>query len=174
MIAKQANLMGKHAEHLENLAIAARSNRAWILVQIGEAPMPTGDALIYWILPTIKNHGKNPARVVKTAIRQHQVPQPDRLPAIPQYTGEHTYNFILPPDVPMRPMNIALTPDDFQKIRQHESFLYAYGFIDYLDVGREQHQTRFCFLYHTALGADPAPDGFYMASEVPAAYTECT
>jgi hypothetical protein len=151
------------------------SERAWVLVEIGEAPMPTtGDAIAYWIMPVVKNHGKTSARIVKMALRQHQVAQPDSLPLVPEYRGEQSYNFILPPGLPIRPMSIGLISEDLNKIRELKTFLYVYGFVDYLDVGNVKRQTRFCYLYHVPVGGDPAPAGFYMSTQAPLAYTQCT
>ena len=150
------------------------SERAWLVVEIGQLPdiVPKPNEVeILWLAPHIKNYGKTTARIEKISIRQHQIPTKDTLPPEPEYLEETTVNFVLPPQVWARPWQLGIPTSDFYAIRQETISLYFYGYVDYKDLGKEQRQTRFCFRYIVQSGFSPEPSGFYPALNVPEPYT---
>lgn len=151
--------------------------RAWVQVDVGKIlefiPDPN-KVEILWIWPTVRNVGRTPARITRLSARQHQVPSADGLPLVPQYQNDKAVDFILPPKMPVQTMMVGVAAADFIKIKRGDSFLYLYGFVDYLDAGNTTRQTRFCFRYNVPHGFDPLAEGFYPATTVPEAYTKCT
>ena len=153
--------------------------RAWVSAEIGQLPELSADVAriaILYILPTFKNSGRTVARIKKIAVRQHQISKAGKLPLEPEYSGEHIFDFMLPPEKPiqMASGNIGLTQEEWLKINRDEVALYVYGYVDYLDVSNSRRQTRFCFMYHAPHGFDPTPSGFYPDLSAPLAYTKST
>ena len=81
---------------------------------------------------------------------------------------------IVPPNAAFQPLHVSIPLDKFVEIRNGESILYVYGFIDYIDFAEKPRQSRFCFEYHVPHGFDPQPRGFYISVNVPIAYVKCT
>lgn len=153
--------------------------RAWVLAEIGnlpDIPVKPDTMAILCVMPTFINSGRTVARTKRVALRQHQIPKPGKLPVEPEYKGETNLELILPPGKPIQMVsgNLSITPQEYLKVAQGEVFLHVYGFVDYLDVGNVERQTRFCFIYHAPHGADPTPHGFYTDLNAPQAYTKCT
>jgi hypothetical protein len=160
-----------------NAEALINSERAWVQVEVGKIPEFTPDPTkveILWIWPAVRNWGRTPARIVKDSVRLHQVASADGLPEVPEYQNERVMDFILPPNAPHPILQVGLSATDFIKIKGGQSFLYLYGFVDYLDIGNARRQTRFCFYYHVPHGFNAFPEGFYPAARVPSVYTECT
>jgi|SRR5579859_7198743 len=164
----QLNVSQAQADALIN------SERAWVLVSIENVPTPTANDLGTMILPIVRNYGRTTARIVKFALRQQQFNRPDGLQAEPVYQGENAVDFILPPNTPIQPMSVGVSHHEYEAARNATSFLYVYGYIDYVDVGEKRRQTRFCFMYYPQIAIHPLPDGFYIGIQAPAAYTKCT
>jgi hypothetical protein len=153
------------------------SERAWVLVQIGQLPEFTpipSQVQILWLQPILTNHGKTPARVTKISVRQDQVPNINALPSEPEYQNERSVDIILPPGANIQPENVGVNASDFAAITQGTSRLFVYGFVDYADFGKKPRQTRFCLIYHVPHGFNPVPAGFYDYGNAPEAYTRCT
>jgi hypothetical protein len=183
---RQTTILRESAEATRVSADAARnsvdvlinSERAWVLVETGKIPDQFGPdpnrVEFLEIKPILRNFGKTPARITRVAVRSHQVPTPDSLPPEPEYQRESAVNITLPPDVPLQPMNVLIPLANFTEIRQGNPVLYVYGFVDYLDLGDKERQSRFCFMYYVPSGFVSMERGFYMATAVPETYTRCT
>ena len=192
----QATLMGKHAEHLENLAAAARDNakaakasadalinseRAWILVDIGKLPpfKPDPNQLQFlWIFPTIKNYGKTVARITRVAGIVKLISEGEKLPVVPEYIlgqgFDEQIDTVLPPEVPMQP-RLGVSGDELIQVQQGKLSLFVHGFIEYFDgVSEKQRRSAYCFGYVIQGGFSPAETGFYPYLAAPREYTECT
>jgi hypothetical protein len=156
------------------VASTRNSERAWMFVDIGKLPPFNGDALVLWVMPFAKNEGKTVARITRTSLQQRTIEAGQKLPEVPEYTQQATVDFMLPPNGGARPMQVGFVPSDFINSRNEGKTIYLYGFIDYVDAFRKTRQTRFCYYYHVQHGADPAEDRFYIARDVPIAYTRCT
>lgn len=194
-IETQANLMREHALHLENLATAAKENaiaakasadvlvaseRAWILVDTGDIPdnfePDQSSVQILDVRPIIRNSGRTPGTITRGFIRSYLVPAGTQLPPEPDYRGtmaEVPVNIILAPNGIVQALHVPIALSVFVDVRQGNQRLYVYGFVDYVDFANQARQSRFCFEYHVPRGFDPQNRGFYMAVDVPIAYTRC-
>lgn len=157
----------------ENAEAFLNSERAWVLVKrIGNPE--------YWYAPEklgytpgmvfeFKVYGRTPARVIKAVFRLHPVPmkpgvkppEPD-LPPIPDYESgirnpeipeegrvlppEETFQIRLQLDPP------TLTNEQWEKLRDGETIMCAYGFIEYTDAFGRIRETRTCYLYNFSWG----------------------
>lgn len=154
------------------------SERGWIVVSIKEEPEPIQDGLAVLVLPTVRNYGKTVARIVKFCIHQVSVSDPRGLPPHPQYFqgGEVETSIILPPNVPLKPMAVAIPRSVFRDaVDANYCALYVYGYIDYIVLERDKKQTRFCFIYYPRLACTgPQKPGFYVGIDAPESYKACT
>ena len=155
------------------------ANRTWLLVTVGNLPdiTPVPDMLqVLWIEPRVANEGKTPAWITKMRLRAQQFPSLKDIPTEPIYEGGETKHFdgeaALPPGASVAPLRVGVDAHDFIAIRQGKSFLYVYGFIDYMDIYKRPFGTRFCFLYHVPGGFNPIPEGFVFGG--PSAYNKVT
>jgi hypothetical protein len=154
------------------------SERAWVLVEIGTLPdfsavRPDTAALLY-IMPKIQNFGRTTARIMKICMRQLQVPKPDDLPLEPEYRGELSFDFVLPPNKPIQTMGVPITPQEYVEMREGKTVLYIFGYVSYVDIGSTERVTRFCLIYVAPSGFNPIEPGFYPAINAPASYTKIT
>jgi hypothetical protein len=154
------------------------SERAWVLVEIGTLPdfsgvRPDTAALLY-IMPKIQNFGRTTARIMKICMRQLQVPKPDDLPLEPDYRGELSFDFVLPPNKPIQTMGVPITPQEYVEMREGKTVLYIFGYVSYVDIGSTERETRFCLNYVAPSGFNPIQPGFYPAINAPASYTKIT
>ncbi|HEX3118180.1 MAG TPA: hypothetical protein VHP80_03730, partial [Candidatus Acidoferrum sp.] len=98
----------------------------------------------------------------------------------PNYLGgssELPVNIIVPPNGYIQALEVRVPVSTFVNVRQGSQKLFVYGFIEYSDFAKQKGQTResrFCIEYHVPAGFDPQPRGFYMAVDVPIAYTHCS
>jgi hypothetical protein len=188
--------MREHAEHLKNLATAASDNaiaardssqtllnseRAWILVDTGEIPdnfeSNQNSVGILDVRPIIRNSGKTPGWITRGFIRYYLVPAGSQLPPEPDYQGnlaEQQVNIVLAPNGLIQALHVSIPFSVFGPVRQGIQKLYVYGFVDYAAFPNQTRQSRFCLEYHVPHGFDPQTRGFYMAVDVPIAYTQCT
>jgi hypothetical protein len=156
-------------------ATAVNSERAWLMVEIGN--MPNFNPLNFGVLhliPHIRNFGKTEGRIRRISIRLHTVPTIDALPPEPEYLDETNRDVILQPQVWVRPWDLSISMTDFAPIHQQSAFLYFYGYVNYADFGGHQRQTGFCFIYTISSPFSLDSPGFYPAANVPEAYTRCT
>jgi hypothetical protein len=178
VIRRQTDATEKAANAAElNAQALISSERAWVLVEIGTLPDFKPDpnrVQILWIMPTITNGGKTTARIMKIFARQQAIAKGENLPPEPEYQGQQNIDFILPPNKPIQTVGVGISGEDYIRARDGASVLYIYGFIDYLDIGETERQTRFCFIFRIPSGFDPLPIGFYPAVNAPAAYTKAT
>jgi hypothetical protein len=172
-IRRQANIAQMTAKSLMD------ADRAWLMVTVGKLPdfTPVPDLLqILWVEPKVENAGKTPAWITKMRLKAQQFPSMEGIPDEPIYEGERTMHFdgeaVLPSGASVAPLRVGVDAHDFTAIRQGKSFLYVYGFVDYLDVSKRPCQTKFCFLYHVPGGFNPIPEGFVFGG--PAAYNQAT
>jgi hypothetical protein len=177
------------AEKSANAVVA--SERAWIKVDItsyiawsGMNPPP--HLPFIWIRPVITNFGRTPAKITSIYGRTHRIPKSDtvppesapKLPEEPDYTemfgSMSVRETILPPTHDITWFAIY-TPREIEDIKARKEFLYVYGYVDYVDVGGHQRQTRFCKLYWIPYGiGDPIEEGFIESDMMPPAYTKST
>jgi hypothetical protein len=177
----------QHKEILAQLEVSQKqtealidSERAWILADIAKLPnfQPDPNQVQFlWIFPTIKNYGKTPARIKRIVGIVKLISEDEQLPTVPEYIPgqgfDQRIDTVLPPGIPIQP-RLVLSGDEFIKIRVGKLTLYIHGFIEYLDIGRTERRTAYCFAYLVQSGFSPAESGFYPCLEVPTAYTECT
>jgi len=198
-IETQANLMRVHALHLENLSTAARDNaiaaranvdtlisseRAWILVDTGEIPddfdANQNSVGIFDVRPVLRNSGRTPGWITRGFIRSCFIPTGSQLPPEPDYSGgsaDVPVNITVAPNGYIQALHVPIPLSALAVARQGTQKLYVYGFVDYSDFANQACQTRqsrFCIEYHVPGGFDPQARGFYMAVDVPIAYTRCT
>jgi hypothetical protein len=155
------------------------SERAWVLGDvIGRLPDFTPDPSrveILWVYVPLKNFGKTVARITKISTRQYQLPKTKQqpLPPDPEYVDHDTCDFVLAPNATFI-STVGISASDFIAIRRGEVVLYIFGFVDYLILGGDRRQSRFCYIYHVPGGFNPNPEGFYPCTSCLPAYTRCT
>lgn len=199
----QAEKTGIAAEAARESAEAfVLSERAWIQVHIAKPPEAqvsstrtqdggTNNTIErVWFWPDVMNFGRTPAKMTKIIVVTCQIPKPlgehtqmpPQLPTEPRYDADYQRRVIgierdmmLAQNMGITPIPIEVKADEWERITSRKSTLYLYGFIDYLDVVNEPHQTRFCEVYWVPANPnDPNAPGFITAGNTPAAYTECT
>jgi hypothetical protein len=186
---RQAQDLQKQTIATETAANAARDNtqvllnseRAWILVETGGIPdnfeSNQNSMGFLDIRPIIRNSGKTPGWITRGFIRYYLVPAGSQLPPEPDYRGnlaEQQVNIVLAPNGFIQALYVSIPFSVFVPVRQGSQTLYIYGFVDYTVFPNETRQSRFCIQYHVQSGFDSQTRGFYMAVNVPAAYTQCT
>src|SRR5712692_2278523 len=105
---------------------------------------------------------------------------PGPLPQEAEYPLDQTTiiegkDIVLPPNLPIQPINVPITPEVFLAASQGRIFVYIYGYVEYLDTIRKQrHTSKFCFIYLPKRGFSPDPSGFYVAGNTPPKYIGAT
>jgi hypothetical protein len=182
-IAKQAADASKEAAEAarDSANTLLNSERAWVLVEIGQIPnfQQEPDKLEFlWIHPTIRNYGRTPGRIKNIVARIALMPDGQGLPPKPEYpTGQGAnlmVDVVLPPSVPIQPIKLGMTGQEFIQVQQRKLFLYVHGFLDYLDISDIRRHSGFCYFYQVQAGYNPSPTGFYLDLTAPPSYTECT
>lgn len=181
----------QHEQTLEQMKIMQRqadalinSERAWVFADIGQLPgdfAPTPNAVGVATMPIFfRNYGRTPARLVRLCLRACQVQTIDGLPAEPEYRQANIMDLVIPPNVNVNegiavaPASVSVPISDFVAVRQGASFLYVYGFVDYVDFGGVERQTRFCWRYNMPWGFNQVPEGFRIFANIPPAYLRST
>lgn len=178
---------------LLNAQAVVNAERAWI--QVTEVILqqalslfnPAPDNFFVWFHPYIVNNGRTQARITRIIARADVLtkeeggdsPRPPQLPEEPQLNDAHTFierNIILSPRQGITWVNVFITPEDLERIKQRQAFLYVYGRVDYLDLSETERHTGFCKLYWIPYGpTDPVNvEGFVDSAAIPRAYTVCT
>jgi hypothetical protein len=157
------------------------SERAWVLIDIGKIPnfQPDPNSVQFlWVSPTIQNQGKTPARIIRLIARVQLTPEGQALPPKPEYPPGQGFalsiNTVLPPKVPIQLTPLAISGDEFIRVREGKLSLRIHGFVDYLDFVNTERHSGFCYIYWTQAGFSPVETGFYVDFTAPPAYTECT
>lgn len=200
IISRQTDIMERQAGIAETSAEAARTtaeaskaqseaiitgDRAWIFVETGNIPddfePDVGNLGFLDVKPVVRNAGKTPGWITKGFVCSHLVESGKTLPPEPNCSGGMTsgapeggVNIVLPPNAVAQPLHVKIRLSDFIAVRRGTKKLYVYGFIDYTDFANNPRQSRFCFTYHVPTGFDSLRRGFYLATNVPTAYTRCT
>lgn len=129
---------------------------------------------------SITNTGRTPARILEIAARYRLIQSLERIPPVPEYEGDlekiPLYEMLLIPQgrywsfQPLEPSN--LTPDQITAIRNGQRTLFAYGYVVYLDVFGDRHETRFCWYYCVPQGGMVSfiKEGWRPYLQAPAAY----
>jgi hypothetical protein len=165
----QAQTAKKSADAIVN------AERAWVtaspvelkppLIYIptaGDAPTPQARNVfaVY-----IKNFGKTPARISRSALVYEKIPSFDRLPTAPNYKNVTVHEgwIFVPGGEPfghlafLSPDSI-LTEPEAQAVANKETLLYAYGFVEYrcvFDCAECPHESRFGYVYNFPQGGEP-------------------
>lgn len=177
------------------------AERPWVLVKrIGNPQSwydPTMPSYFPGMVLEFNVYGKTPARVLNADFKLHPVPakpgvippEPD-LPAIPDYrSGSRNPEIpkggrVLPPDesftIRLRLDPPTLTEEQWLKLRDSETIMCAYGFIEYKDAFNRGGNTCLCYVYDFAWGGVITstdgtvlnPPGFRLGG--PSAYHETT
>ena len=126
---------------------------------------------------TIKNYGRSPGWVTYSWADAKIVDSVKEFPVTPDYFARrgsihiNTCNDFLEPRR-SRKSSIFSTPDDLKPVADGTRFLYVYGIVNYRDVWKGEHYTRFCFFWFIPDDGDITPQGFY--AEGPDGYNEET
>ena len=121
-------------------------------LRISLPPNPNNDLNWFFI-----NTGRTPARVLETAARYRLVESLNRVSKEPEWKEKLPYyeKLLIPNErilsfQPLEPSH--LTPEEITAIRKGERTLFAYGYVSYLDVFGDCHETRFCYVYFVPQG----------------------
>ena len=115
-------------------------------------------AVFNWYM---SNTGRTPAKLVEIAARYRLIQSLKDIPEEPEWDGDlekiPLYEMHLIPNERywsyqvLEPSSI-LTPDELTAIGRNERFLVAYGYVNYLDVFGDPHETWFCYSYYVPQG----------------------
>jgi hypothetical protein len=186
---QQTDRLIEHAGKQANAALlnaeaVMHSERAWIVVKpslIDNKLQASPPHTITLFTRSIKNVGRTPATLVKTDAAVWRVSAADmrKLPEPPRYIGEplSLNNLLLVPgdSIPItwmiEPAGEPLTAEEVAKIKgMVELTLFAYGFVEYLDIFNDSHTTRFC---HTYVVHHTGKEGFEVCTFAPPGYSRC-
>jgi type II secretory pathway pseudopilin PulG len=153
------------------------AERAWIFVTISPLPgLPEESDRVeaLFVMPTIKDYGRTPARIKKIWAKKQQFTNP--VPPEPDYEIADSVELdeiVLPPQVAIQPLRLSFSGSDFKQAREDSNLsLCIYGYVDYSDLANRPRQTRFCYIYQVQAGFNPLPSGFYIGG--PSAYNKAT
>ncbi len=176
---KAANAARDSAEAYMN------TERAWVVVTPGE-PNPElqsvpelGSAYRNVFAPCVSNVGTTPTQLIESYGVYRMIANLANLPSEPSYgtPTQHAGTILAPKEPPLTSVNFLepsalLTQEQKAAVWNHESFLYAHGFVRYVDAHKRTHETRYGYVYHIPLGGDPTPRGFRKAG--PSEYNKAT
>jgi hypothetical protein len=151
-------------------------NRPWLLIDKIEVPyltpfteVPPEDQRMTHCIVMTKNHGKTPAKVTtlraRMEIGDNPIKPPTDLSAIVGQTPPKPEPYVFPPGE-IKPAEATLAHSFITNAERSDiierkiKYLWLMGFVKYVDTfdrePREEHETRFCFLYETRLNT-PEP-----------------
>jgi hypothetical protein len=159
---------------------AKNSERAWVLVGTTGSPerwyAPDDPSYAPGMVFQFKVYGRTPAVLVKADFKLDSVPvrpgtkppEPD-LPSIPKYSESRNLEIpeggrVLSPgetfQVRLSLSPPTLTEEQWVKLRDGNTIMCAYGFIEYRDVFERKKEIRVCYLYEFRWGGViKTPDG---------------
>jgi hypothetical protein len=166
-----------------------RSERAWIQAgpdmpefKIENLAPPGGAIAVFnW---SITNTGRTPARLLEIAARYRLIKSLNRISDVPEYNGDLEKiplyeNLLIPSErawsfQPLEPS--VLSPDEITAIKKGDRTLFAYGYVNYLDVFGDRHETGFCYCYLVPQGGmvSFAKEGWRPYLQAPPAYKKAT
>jgi hypothetical protein len=164
------------------------AERAWLSVtpqfnNMTEAP-PEGAATVLYVC-SLRNTGRTPARIIETGLAIRRTDNLENLPGEPVYAPQEILNagssLLVPGDefALTTLLQPPMTTAEWQSLRNRQTFLYAYGFVIYLDVFRSRifrrrREFRFCHHYHVPVPGEPQVEGFQRLVGAPPAYNRAT
>jgi hypothetical protein len=131
--------------------------RAWILSEVHDVKVTMHAEYALPILISFdlhfKNHGRTPGRITRTSAWLDAVENLAALPLTPDYRNIETFGEFPIPVVTGKShamftgFNDRFLEEKGELISQGEAIQCAYGFIEYLDIFGDPHETRFCYKY---------------------------
>lgn len=189
-IRSQAKATHRQADIARDAADAAKqsadalmsSERAWMIGKpnmrkFERAPEPLE---LFMYVCNFKNIGRTPARIIQTGLALRKTKSLKDIPPEPGYEkGEiFSYNEILivPRDSFANTTVSQITKQDYLALKPSGIGLaiYAYGFVNYLDVFGNCHETCFCHYYYIPGPLEPQIEGFRLLVDAPPAYNKAT
>jgi len=136
---------------MEQPEIARRTERAWMVSFTPRMPFNEGTFDVDYECEAT-NVGRTPSRIVEVGIGFAKTARLSNIPQTPIFTEKKQFNKIVLAPNDCFPVSARLSPklaqEEWQAVREGKLFLYAYGFITYLDVfgksKRHIRETRFC------------------------------
>jgi hypothetical protein len=181
--AEDTQLQAKIAEDAARAAqrsanALTNSERAWLIgkpnMQKFEGPPEPGQVLLY--VCNIKNIGRTPARILESGLALRKAKSLDDIPQIPDYRNEEVRSFneivIIPRDSFASTTVGQVWKGDYLAIKPSAKglILYACGFVKYLDIFNDRHETHFCHYYYIPGPLEPQIEGWRVCELAPAAY----
>lgn len=161
-----------------------QSERAWMIVnpifeKLASPPVGQNQNLLYPV--SIKNCGKTPATIVEAGVAFRKIDSLSHIPKVPLFekTEITSLNALLlvPQDsFLLTAPEVTWTREEYGAVHRHpaELFLYAYGFVKYLDAFGKPHESWFCHHYYVSEPQDPDIRGFQRYVKAPAIYSKAT
>jgi hypothetical protein len=163
------------------LSALKTSERAWMVSNsISEFPVysslgkqPTGQTFPARFEQT--NRGRTPAWITAMGSRINLLPKGKTLPPEPTYDWATPFppeGTVLPPNANI-PQGVDITLADLSNVDNGAVTFYFYGVVQYRDVFRKKHETKYCYVFKPQSSAtDPSPRDFYIGG--PANYNKAT
>jgi len=148
---------------IRQVKTARRTERAWMVSFEPEMLFHGATSNVFYKCK-VTNVGRTPSRIIETGIGFGATTSLSQLPLPPAYAERIKYNRIVVAPNDFITMHGQLSPqfssDNQRAVQSGELFLYAYGFVRYLDVfgrgERDIRETRFCHCSDTRLSRDYA------------------
>jgi hypothetical protein len=146
--ATAAERSAKAAE--ESADVAARGERAWVLVQqVDNLPNLQADNIFLRVVVTLKNTGKTPATNLRTWQNMEIRDSPPSESEYPQALVEGTYGAIPAGDTLQITATLAMSTSDYGDVASHKKLVYIYGLAQYRDIifNKQDNKTWWCLQY---------------------------
>jgi hypothetical protein len=155
-----------------------RAERAWITTEHDINEFTVNGNLVYPI--NFKNFGKSPARVIRAGASMKKIDSLSHIPPEPTYEPHEVFPFnrmlVVPQDNFYLTAQLGITAAENALLTNNPPmlFLYAHGFVEYVDTFGIKRETRFCLYYYVSGPDEPTVKGFQRYSQAPSHYNEAT
>lgn len=149
---------------VRQLLAARAAERAWVVVLPPGPPIrnPDGNSEIRWELG---NKGRTAAWVTSLGSAGKSVQADEKLPEEPPYTMAGPFpsqGAVLAPNGRIL-RGLTIPFEHMNRVEQGQRILYVFGRVEYRDVFRVKHETRYCYRFKTGpTTTDPSPRDFYV------------
>jgi hypothetical protein len=157
---------------------ARRAERAWITTEHDINEFTVNGNFIYPI--NLKNFGQSPARVIRAGASMKKIDSLSHIPPQPTYEPHEILSFnhmlVVPQDHFYLTTELGMTAAEHALLANNPPtlFLYAHGFVEYVDAFGIKRETRFCLRYFVSGPNEPTMKGFQRYSQAPSYYNEAT
>jgi hypothetical protein len=156
-----------------------RAERAWMVGKSEITPFKVNEKVFY--PATFTNVGKSPAKVIEAGVSLKKIGSLSHISLQPKYEPNEVLSFnemlVAPTDsFDLTAPEIGMTESEYKSLNLSPPtlFLYAHGFVKYVDAFGVKHETRFCESYYISGSTGPTVEGFQRYLMAPREYNKAT